>query len=67
MEQSQDLIGFQLLQVHRAHRAGAEAALNKLGLYTGQEMLLPHLWREEAVSQSYLAICLELNRQQQRR
>ena len=53
MRQIQDYLGFQLLQVHKAHRARAEAALNKLGLHTGQEML--RLWIEEGVPQSQLA------------
>ena len=55
MRQIQDYLGFQLLQVHKAHRSRAEAALNKLGLHTGQEMLLLQLWNEEGVPQSYLA------------
>jgi DNA-binding MarR family transcriptional regulator len=54
----QDYIGFQLLQIHRAHRARAEAALNKLGLHTGQEMLLLQLWNEEGMPQSQLAACM---------
>ncbi|HLI89121.1 MAG TPA: MarR family transcriptional regulator [Ktedonobacteraceae bacterium] len=54
----QDYIGFQLLQIHRAHRARAEAALNKLGLHTGQEMLLLQLWNEEGMTQSQLAACM---------
>jgi DNA-binding MarR family transcriptional regulator len=55
VRQIQDYLGFQLLQVHKAHRARAEAALNKLGLHTGQEMLLLRLWIEEGISQSQLA------------
>ena len=55
MRQIQDYLGFQLLQVHKAHRARAEAALNKLGLHTGQEMLLLRLWGEEGIPQSQLA------------
>ena len=55
MRQIQDYIGFQLLQVHKAHRARAEAALNKLGLHPGQEMLLLRLWLEEGITQSQLA------------
>ncbi|GER84462.1 MAG: MarR family transcriptional regulator [Thermogemmatispora sp.] len=54
----QDYIGFQLLQIHRAHRARAEAALQKLGLHTGQEMLLFQLWKEEGMTPSQLAACL---------
>jgi MarR family transcriptional regulator, organic hydroperoxide resistance regulator len=55
VRQIQDYLGFQLLQVHKAHRARAETALNKLGLHTGQEMLLLRLWIEEGVPQSQLA------------
>jgi DNA-binding MarR family transcriptional regulator len=55
VKQIQDYLGFQLLQVHKAHRTRAEAALNKLGLHTGQEMLLLRLWIEEGIPQSQLA------------
>lgn len=55
MRQIQDYLGFQLLQAHRAHRARADAALNKLGLHSGQEMLLLRLWAEEGIPQSQLA------------
>ena len=55
MRQIRDYLGFQLLQVHKAHRARAEAALNQLGLHTGQEMLLLRLWLEEGIAQSQLA------------
>jgi MarR family transcriptional regulator, organic hydroperoxide resistance regulator len=58
VRQIQDYIGFQLLQVHKAHRSRAEAALNKLGLHTGQEMLLLQLWIEEGLPQSQLAACM---------
>ncbi len=60
MRQIQDYIGFQLLQVHKAHRSRADAALNKLGLHTGQEMLLLQLWIEEGIPQSQLAACMEV-------
>jgi DNA-binding MarR family transcriptional regulator len=55
VRQIQDYLGYQLLQVHKAHRARAEAALNKLGLHAGQEMLLFRLWIEEGIPQSQLA------------
>lgn len=60
MRQIQDYIGFQLLQIHRAHRRHAEATLNKLGLHTGQEMVLLQLWLEEGIPQSQLAACIEV-------
>lgn len=49
-----DYIGYRILQIHKAHRSRAEAALNELGLYTGQEMLLFQLWNEEGCTQSQL-------------
>jgi len=58
VRQIRDYLGFQLLQVHKAHRARAEAALNRLGLHTGQEMLLLRLWIEEGIPQSQLAVSM---------
>ncbi len=60
MRQIQDYIGFQLLQVHKAHRQRAEAGLNKLGIHTGQEMILLQLWIEEGIPQSQLAASMEV-------
>ena len=60
MRQIRDYIGFQVLQIHKAHRSRAEAALNKLGLHTGQEMLLLQLWIEEGIPQSQLAASMEV-------
>lgn len=60
MRQIQDYIGFQVLQVHKAHRQRAEAALNKLGIHTGQEMILLQLWIEEGIPQSQLAASMEV-------
>jgi MarR family transcriptional regulator, organic hydroperoxide resistance regulator len=47
-------IGFRILKVLKAHRSHAEAALNELGLYPGQEMLLFQLWKREGLTQSEL-------------
>jgi DNA-binding MarR family transcriptional regulator len=58
VRQIQDYLGFQLLQVLKAHRSRAEAALNKLGIYIGQDMLLLQLWIEEGMPQSQLAACM---------
>src|SRR5205823_3852424 len=58
VRQIQDYIGFQLLQVYKAHRSRAEAALNNLGVYTGQEMILLQLWVEEGIPQAQLAACM---------
>jgi len=60
VRQIRDYIGFQVLQIHKAHRSRAEAALNKLGLHTGQEMLLLQLWIEEGIPQSQLAASMEV-------
>ena len=60
MRQIQDYIGFQVLQIHKAHRQRAEAALNKLGIHTGQEMILLQLWIEEGIPQSQLAASMEV-------
>lgn len=60
MRQIQDYIGFQILQVHKAHRLHAEAALNKLGVHTGQEMFLLQLWIEDGIPQSQLAACMKV-------
>lgn len=60
MRQIQDYIGFQVLQIHKAHRRLAEAALHKLGVHTGQELILLQLWIEEGIPQSQLAACMEV-------
>ena len=60
MRQIQDYIGFQLFQIHKAHRQLAEEGLNKLGVHTGQEMVLLQLWIEEGIPQSQLAACMEV-------
>jgi len=60
VRQIEDYIGFQVLQVHKAHRQRAEAALNKLGIHTGQEMVLLQLWIEEGIPQSQLAASMEV-------
>jgi len=49
-----------LLQIHKAHRQRAEAGLNKLGVHTGQEMILLQLWIEEGIPQSQLAASMEV-------
>lgn len=61
MHQCGDFVGFQLVQICRAHRNRADAALNELGLHVGQEWILFELWREEGQTHSQLAeqMCLE--------
>lgn len=60
MKQIQGYIGFQLLQVHKEHRQRTEVALNKLGVHTGQEMVLLQLWIKEGIPQSQLAAHMEV-------
>jgi DNA-binding MarR family transcriptional regulator len=60
VRQIRDYIGFQVLQVHKAHRSRADAAFNKLGIHTGQEMILLQLWLEEGIPQSQLAASMEV-------
>ena len=59
--QIKSLIGFELVQLCRAHRNRAEELLNVYGLHTGQEMTLFHLWEEEGQTHSELAerMCVE--------
>jgi len=42
------------------HRQRAEEALNKLGLYAGQEMTLLQLWIEEGLPQTQLAASMRV-------
>lgn len=51
----QETISYLMVQVSRAHRSLAGAALAELGLYPGQEMLLMHLWEQDGLAQSELA------------
>jgi DNA-binding MarR family transcriptional regulator len=60
VRQIQDYIGFQLFQIGRMHRQRAEEALNKLGLYAGQEMTLLQLWIEEGLPQTQLAASMRV-------
>jgi DNA-binding MarR family transcriptional regulator len=48
----QNYIGYRMLQVIKLQRHLAETALNELGLYTGQEMILFCLWEQEGLTQS---------------
>src|SRR5262245_25454870 len=54
-------IGYRILQIHRGHRNRAESALNALGLYTGQEMVLFQLWKQEGPTQSQLVDTLSVD------
>ena len=61
MKQTKGRIGFELVQLSRAHRNRAEELLSPLGLHTGQEMTLFLLWEEEGQTHSQLAerMCVE--------
>ncbi|QBD79679.1 MarR family transcriptional regulator [Ktedonosporobacter rubrisoli] len=49
------LIGGQLVRAQRAHQRQGLELLKRMGLYSGQEMLLLSLQREDGMTQSQLA------------
>lgn len=57
----QDAINYRIQRLYKTYRHRVEAALNELGLYSGQEMLLLQLWNEEGITQSALVekLCVE--------
>ncbi|MGH2592343.1 MAG: MarR family winged helix-turn-helix transcriptional regulator [Anaerolineae bacterium] len=56
-----ETLGYQLVQLCKAHRQKAETLLSEIGLHTGQEMLLMHLWREDGCMQTDLVdkLCVQ--------
>ena len=60
MERIQETLGWQIIRVSRAHHRAAEHALCALGLHAGQEMVLLHLWEQEGLTQTQLAMLLEV-------
>ncbi len=48
-------LGYNIVQLCRAHRTTAGALLSKLGLHPGQEIILMHLWKKDGQSQKQLA------------
>jgi DNA-binding MarR family transcriptional regulator len=50
-----DTISYVFAHTAKAHRQRAEDLLNKIGLHTGQEMMLCILWDNEGITQSELA------------
>ncbi len=48
---------FLLFQTCKAHRDRAAAALERLGVHVGQEMLLSALWEQDGQPQTHLAAC----------
>lgn len=61
MRPIQETVGYVLAQVGRLHRNHVGTALAALGLHVGQEMMLLHLWTEEGLSLSDLALCAGLD------
>ena len=61
MKQIEGLVGYQLVQLSRAHRNRADVLLGQLGLHAGQEMTLFRLWQEEGLTHTQLAesLCVE--------
>ena len=55
MKQIEGYVGYQIVQVCKAHRNRADAGLSTHGLHVGQEMILFLLWAEEGLTNSYLA------------
>ncbi len=60
MKQIRDFVGFQLVQVCRAHRQSADDELSTVGIHVGQEMMLLQLWAEDGLTQSQLAQCAKV-------
>ncbi|HEU5441330.1 MAG TPA: MarR family transcriptional regulator [Ktedonobacterales bacterium] len=61
MREISTLMGFELIRLCKAHRQRTEAALARLGLHVGQELLLLQLWQEDGLSQSQLAEAMEVD------
>jgi DNA-binding MarR family transcriptional regulator len=49
-----------MVQVCKAHRNQAATVLAELGLHTGQEILLMHLWEHDGLIQSELASLMQV-------
>lgn len=61
MKPIQETVGYMLAQVGRLHRNRVGGELSALGLHVGQEMMLLHLWAEERLTLSDLAVCADLD------
>jgi DNA-binding MarR family transcriptional regulator len=61
MNRLHDCVSFALVKAVKVHRNLAEAALNQLGLYVGQELVVLQLAEAPGLSQSELAarMCVE--------
>jgi DNA-binding MarR family transcriptional regulator len=56
-----ETLGFLLVQICKAHRQKVQDGLSQINLYTGQEMLLLHLWHKDGQTQTELAegVCIQ--------
>lgn len=54
-------LGYQVVQLCKAHRQKAEALLSTVGLHAGQEFILMHLWNNDGCMQGELVdeICVQ--------
>lgn len=61
MDEVSAYIGYQLIQVLKAHRHLAEAGFSAFGIYVGQEFILFRLAEQDGIAQSELAehLCVE--------
>jgi MarR family transcriptional regulator, organic hydroperoxide resistance regulator len=53
-------LGYQLIQLMHAHRLLADRALNIIGVYAGQELLLLHLAEHDAQRPTELALLMDV-------
>ncbi|KYC39960.1 transcriptional regulator [Scytonema hofmannii PCC 7110] len=56
----QETIGYLMVQVSKVHRNEACKVLGDMGLYVGQEILLMHLWENDGLIQSDLALKMQV-------
>ena len=56
-----DTLSYHLAQLCKAHRSQAEALLSDIGLHTGQEILLMHMWLNDGCNQTELVdqLCVQ--------
>ena len=56
-----ETLSYHLAQLCKAHRGQAEALLSDIGLHTGQEILLMHMWQNDGCIQTELVdqLCVQ--------
>jgi DNA-binding MarR family transcriptional regulator len=56
-----ETLSYHLAQLCKAHRSQAEALLSDIGLHTGQEILLMHMWLNDGCIQTELVdqLCVQ--------